>query len=247
LPDATALAAAISQGRTNASTVMEASLAACDAQAGLGAVVLLEAGMGRSGAGAADACPAGQRGPLHGLPFLGKDLGAAARGLAIGAGPQAVRARAVPAPEDSDLFSGFRRAGLIPFGLTATPPFGLSLDSTPEQAPPARNPWNPDLTPGGSSGGAAAAVAAGLVAMAHATDAAGSIRVPAACCGLVGLKPSRGATPGGPDYNNHLMGIAAEGVLARSVRDVTTAFVACLLYTSPSPRDRTRSRMPSSA
>ena len=119
-----------------------------------------------------------------------------------------------------------RRTGLVPFAITATPPFGLSLSCEPEDLPPTRNPWNPALTPGGSSGGAAAAVAAGLVAIAHATDAAGSIRVPAACCGLTGLKPSRGATPGGPDFANHLMGIASELVLARSVRDVETAFGA---------------------
>jgi amidase len=107
----------------------------------------------------------------------------------------------------------------VPFGLTTVPEFGLALTSDP-----ARNPFDRRLSPGGSSGGAAAAVAAGIVAIAHATDAAGSIRVPAACCGLAGLKPSRGATPGGPDFNNHLMGLVAELVVARSVRDVATAF-----------------------
>jgi amidase len=88
----------------------------------------------------------------------------------------------------------------------------------------ARNPFDPTRTPGGSSGGAAAAVAAGIVAIAHATDAAGSIRVPAAACGLWGLKPSRGAEVAGPIYANHLMGVASEGVLARSLRDVAAAF-----------------------
>jgi amidase len=158
------------------------------------------------------------------VPFLGKDLGSHARGLAPAAGAPALRHRLLDPDDDSDLFARFRAGGLIPFGLTTVPEFGLSLASEPPDAPPARNPWDPDRTPGGSSGGAASAVAAGIVAIAHATDAAGSIRVPAACCGLTGLKPSRGATPGGPDFGNHLMGLATELVLARSVRDVATAF-----------------------
>ncbi len=99
----------------------------------------------------------------------------------------------------------------------------MALTSEPDGFPPARNPFDPSVSAGGSSGGAAAAVAAGLVAIAHATDAAGSIRVPAAACGLLGLKPTRGATPNGPAFSNHLGGIAGELVVARSVRDVRTA------------------------
>ncbi|MGZ2256578.1 amidase [Roseobacter sp. A03A-229] len=224
--DATALAAAIREGQTTAVEVMEQTLAACTEQAALGAVVHLDSDMARVKAAAADAAPRDPRGAFHGVPFLIKDLGSLAAGLPSVAGSAALRARSVAPEADSDLVAAFRRAGLIPFGVTATPPFGSSLSCEPEGLPPARNPWQPDLTPGGSSGGAAAAVAAGLVAIAHATDAAGSIRVPAACCGLTGLKPSRGAVPGGPDYNNHLMGIASELVLARSVRDVETAFHA---------------------
>ncbi len=224
MQDATALAAAISDGRVTARQVMEASLAALDAQRDLGAVVYFDAEMGLRAADAADAMPMEGRGPFHGIPFLAKDLGAFARGLPAAGGSNALRKRTSAALTDSDLFARFRRGGLIPFGLTTTPEFGLALTSEPEGQRPARNPWNPDLSPGGSSGGAAAAVASGIVAIAHATDAAGSIRVPAACCGLVGLKPSRGATPGGPDFANHLMGIASELVLARSVRDVATAF-----------------------
>ncbi|GGX68192.1 amidase [Tateyamaria omphalii] len=224
MKDATALAAAISDGRTSARAVMEASLAACDARADLGAVVYLDDAVARAGAIAADAAKTVGRGPFHGLPFLGKDLGSEAKGLPIAAGSAALRSRSALPDADSTLFSHFRQAGLIPFGLTATPPFGLSLDSVPEGRAPARNPWDPALTPGGSSGGAAVAVASGIVAIAHATDAAGSIRVPAACCGLVGLKPSRGSVVAGPGFHNHLMGIAEELVLARSVRDVAAAF-----------------------
>ena len=169
--------------------------------------------MGRAGALGPSA------GPFAGVPFLGKDLGSAAKGLATSGGSAALRRRLSDPTQDSALFRRFRAGGLVPFGLTTVPEFGLALTSDP-----ARNPFDRRLSPGGSSGGAAAAVAGGLVAIAHATDAAGSIRVPAACCGLVGLKPSRGAVPGGPDFGNHLMGLASELVLARSVRDVTTAF-----------------------
>lgn len=160
-------------------------------------------------------------GPFAGVPFLGKDLGSGAAGLSPVAGSAALARRRVDQAADSDLFARFRAAGLVPFGLTAVPEFGLALTSDP-----AVNPWDVTLSPGGSSGGAAAAVAAGIVATAHATDAAGSIRVPAACCGLVGLKPSRGAVPMGPDQGNWLMGLASELVLARSVRDVAAAFDA---------------------
>ncbi|MBY5934895.1 amidase [Tateyamaria omphalii] len=226
MPDATALAAAIYDGRTSVRAVMEASIAACETQVGLGAVVMLDAAAGRAGARATDAQPAARRGPFGGVPFLGKDLGSEAKGLPISAGASALRARAVPPVADSNLFSAFRHSGLVPFGLTAVPPFGLALDSSPEGSTPARNPWDPSLTAGGSSGGAAAAVASGIVAIAHATDAAGSIRVPAACCGLVGLKPSRGAVAAGPEFSNHLMGIVSELVLARSVRDVVGVFDA---------------------
>ncbi len=158
-------------------------------------------------------------GPFGGVPFLGKDLGSGAAGLTPVAGSAALARRRRDQAVDSDLFARFRAAGLVPFGTTVVPEFGLALTSDP-----AVNPWDVRLSPGGSSGGAAAAVAAGIVAIAHATDAAGSIRVPAACCGLVGLKPSRGAVPMGPDQGNWLMGLASELVLARSVRDVMAAF-----------------------
>ncbi|TAV19447.1 amidase, partial [Rhizobium ruizarguesonis] len=96
--------------------------------------------------------------------------------------------------------------------------------SEPAIGPICRNPLDPARTAGGSSGGAAAAVAAGIVAIAHATDAGGSIRVPAACCGLVGMKPTRGAIPGGPSFGNHLAGIASELAICRSVRDTALIF-----------------------
>lgn len=193
---------------------MEAALAAATAR-GQGALAVIDADMGRAGARGV------LRGPFAGVPFLGKDLGSGAAALPTCGGSPALRRRVGAGGRDSDLFLRFRAAGLVPFGLTTVPEFGLALTSDP-----AENPFDPACSPGGSSGGAAAAVALGIVAIAHATDAAGSIRVPAACCGLVGLKPSRGAVPQGPDFGNHLMGVAAELVLARSVRDVRTAFDA---------------------
>lgn len=226
MSDATEMAAAIAAGRTTAGAAMEAALAAAEEYAAFGAIARLEPALGRTAAAAADNARPEERGPFHGVPFLAKDLGAAAQGLAPAAGSPALRRRLGDPSRDSELFARFRAAGLAPFGLTTTPDFGLALNAEPSAAAPARNPFDPSRTPGGSSGGAAAAVSAGVVAIAHATDAAGSIRVPAACCGLFGLKPSRGAVPQGPDFLNHLMGLASELVLARSLRDVRAAFDA---------------------
>ncbi len=194
---------------------MDATLARADAQASLGAVARLLRH---------EQIPAGTDGPLGGVPMLAKDLGSHAQGLAPCAGSAALRTRVSDPAEDSDFFKILRSQGLIPIGLSTTPEFGFALSTEPPDQPAALNPFDTTLSPGGSSGGAAAAVAAGLVAIAHATDAAGSIRVPAACCGLWGYKPSRGATPMGPDFHNFLMGIVGEGLLARSLRDITTAF-----------------------
>ena len=104
---------------------------------------------------------------------------------------------------------------------------GLNLTSEPAIGPTACNPWDSRLSAGGSSGGSAAAVAAGIVPVAHATDAGGSIRVPAAACGVLGLKPSRGLMPQGPDFSNYLLGLASEFVVTRSVRDSAAMLDAC--------------------
>jgi amidase len=230
--DATALALAIRRGETTAGAVMEAALRRLDKRADLGSVRFVDGEMGRAGAATFDGLmrlrsKRATQAPFGGLPFLMKDLGNAAKGLPPIAGSPALARLAAP-QADSAIAKRFRRSGLIPFGLTTTPEFGLALTCEPRAGagPAARNPWDLTLSPGGSSGGAAAAVAAGLVPMAHATDAAGSTRVPAAACGLVGLKPTRGATPNGPAFANHLMGLVGELVVARSVRDVRTALIA---------------------
>lgn len=205
---------------------MQASLETAELLAHLGALARIEPEVGLAAARAADEASLDGRGPFHGVPFLAKNLGGYSKGLGPTAGSFAL-ARTIKDPsEDDHLFAGFRASGLIPFGLTTVPEFGQALTSEPPGAAPALNPWDEAFSPGGSSGGAAAAVAVGIVAIAHATDAAGSIRVPAACTGLVGLKPTRGRIPGGLHFDNFLMGMATELVLARSVRDVRSAFEA---------------------
>jgi len=232
--DATSLAEAVRHGEVTATALMQASIERAEADR-FGSVCHLDADMGLQTARRFDdrlmeRNPQALSAPFAGLPFLAKDLGSGAMGLPVHAGSGALKSRALQTSRDSALFRRFRQAGLLPFGVTTVPEFGLALTSEPPGGPIARNPWNTSYSPGGSSGGAAAAVAAGIVAIAHATDAAGSIRVPAACCGLVGLKPSRGLISGAPDFNNHLMGMTGELVLARSVRDVQTALLAVSGY-----------------
>jgi len=248
MTDASALAEAVRHGAVSAGALMEASIERASADP-LGAICHLDAGMGRAAAAAFDRRLAeddmtAHKIPFAGIPFLAKDLGNAAAGLPVHAGSKALKTRVPPTKRDSLLFARFRTAGLVPFGVTATPEFGLTLTCEPADGPPARNPWNPALSPGGSSGGAAAAVASGIVALAHATDAAGSIRVPAACCGLVGLKPSRGLTSNAPTFANHLMGIVGELVLARSVRDVRAALLAVAGHTMGPTGDLTLAGVP---
>ncbi|AJY44569.1 amidase [Martelella endophytica] len=224
--DATALAAAIGSGRISARQAMERSLAAANDNAHLGAVCSIDDAAGLDAADRFDRLPADLRSimPFGGVPTLAKDLGGPFQGLPVTAGSKALDGADRAA--DSDLAARFRDAGFCLFGLTTSPEFGLSLASEPQKGPLCRNPLSESLSPGGSSGGAAAAVAAGIVSIAHATDAGGSIRVPAACCGLVGLKPSRGAMPAGPGYGNYLGGIATELAVCRSVRDAKAAFAA---------------------
>jgi len=227
--DATALAEAIKAGKLSASEAMQASLQAARDLEALGAIVHLDQEMGESAARAMDrertiAPYTFNERAFAGVPTLAKDLGGPFAGLPVTAGSRLFRRE--PSNADCDLAQRFRDAGFCLFGLTTSSEFGLSLASEPVAGPICRNPLDPSRTPGGSSGGAAAAVAMGIVAIAHATDAGGSIRVPAACCGLVGLKPSRGAIPAGPTFLNHLGGIASELVVARSVRDTASAFEA---------------------
>jgi len=136
-------------------------------------------------------------GPLAGVPFLIKDSGPMARGIEFSIGSRSLRG--IRAQHDSELMTRFRAAGLVTVGVTRVPELAISFATEPVKHGPTRNPWDLERGAGGSSGGAAALVAAGAVPLAHGNDGAGSLRVPASCCGLVGLKPSRGRTPCGPD------------------------------------------------
>jgi amidase len=156
-------------------------------------------------------------GPFAGVPFLVKELVAAVAGTASSAGSRLYRAAIAPA--DSEIVARFRRAGLVLAGKTNSPEFGLSPTTESLLYGVTRNPWRHDLAPGGSSGGSAAAVAAGYVPMAHATDGGGSIRIPASACGLFGLKPTRARSSAGPDVGEGLSGLAVQHVVSRTVRD----------------------------
>lgn len=216
--DATALAQAIAGGVLSAREAMDAALEAADKWRPLGAIAYLDPELGRTNAATFDADA--DKAPFAGVPSVFKDLGGPCAGLPIRLGSRAFE-NASP-QMDSELGGRLRKAGLNFFGTTTVPEFGLALASEPAGSPPARHPFDKALSPAGSSGGAAAAVAAGIVSIAHATDAGGSIRVPAATCGLIGLKPSRGAIPAGPHFGNYLAGIASEFALCRSIRDART-------------------------
>ncbi|MDT5334647.1 MAG: amidase [Mycobacterium sp.] len=156
-------------------------------------------------------------GPFAGVPFLIKDLAQDFAGLPTSAGSRALKS--TPVSEHATIVQRWIDAGLVIFGKTNTPEFGAKGITEPVAWGPARNPWNPERTPGGSSGGSAAAVAAGIVPCAGANDGGGSIRIPAACCGLVGLKSGRGLTPSGPATGESMHGAAVQGVVSRTVRD----------------------------
>ncbi|MEN0087076.1 MAG: amidase [Pseudomonadota bacterium] len=230
IQDALALAEAIRGRKVTAVEAMKASIGCAETHEHLGAVSYTDAEAGLS---ASEVWDRNQREysvsqVFGGIPFLVKDLGGPFKNWPVSAGSQLfLRTESrEDQPTQSNLAARFEGAGLCIFGMTSVPEFGLSLTTEGTTAPPCRNPLAPDLTAGGSSGGAAAAVAQGIVSIAHATDAGGSIRVPAACCGLVGLKPSRGSIPEGPDFGNHLSGLATELAVCRSVRDARAAFAA---------------------
>ena len=156
-------------------------------------------------------------GPFRGVPILFKDLGCTVAGepTAFGVGPL----RDVAFPVTSYLAEQFRAAGFLPLGRTNVPELGTTVTTESRSFPAARNPWDPRHSTGGSSGGSAAAVAAGMVAVAHASDGGGSIRIPASECGLVGLKPTRGRVSQGPLIGEVWAGGVIDGAVTRTVRD----------------------------
>jgi len=211
--DGLALAELVRRRQVKPAELLEAALARIErANPRLNAVILpLEA---RARKAIAAALP---EGPFTGVPFLLKELGQMLAGERL-AGGSKLFADFVPT-RDSTLTRRFEAAGLVIAGKTNTPELGCSITTEPQAFGPTRNPWNLAHTPGGSSGGAAAAVAAGFVPLAHASDGGGSIRVPAALCGLYGMKPSRARNPMGPDLGESLNGMSSNHCVSWTVRD----------------------------
>lgn len=163
------------------------------------------------------AAPAAMDGPFAGVPMLIKDLG-----LGVAGWPRTSGSRlgsAVRDGADSGLVRRYRDSGAVLLGRSATSEFGMIGTTETAAYGPTRNPWNPDHSSGGSSGGSAAAVACGMVPIAHASDGLGSIRIPAACCGVVGLKPTRDRVPNLPDGSDYAIGFVCDHIVSRSVRD----------------------------
>jgi amidase len=231
--DALGLAALVRQGQVSAAELLDEALART-------AIVnpRINAVVHRMDGGARAAIAAGlPDGPFRGVPFLLKDLLMAFGGAPLSSGSRLLRDYV--APRDEELVARYRAAGLVIFGKTNTPEFGMANVTEPELFGPTRNPWNLDRTPGGSSGGSAAAVAAGIVPAAGANDGGGSIRTPASNCGLVGLKPSRGRNPSGPQAPEVWWGFVAEHAVTRTVRDS-----AALLDATCGPYAGQLSRLP---
>ncbi|MEN4473826.1 amidase [Mycolicibacterium cosmeticum] len=218
--DAVGQAALVAAGELSATDLLDAAILRLESVRELNAVITDLFERGRSQAAALDAdgvLRGGDAGPVAGVPFLLKDLGASLAGAPEAMGSRALRTHV--AAESAWIVQRYLAAGLVVFGKTNTPEWGNHCTTEPSLFGRTANPWAPDVTPGGSSGGSAAAVAAGVVPAASGGDGTGSIRVPAACCGLVGLKPRRGRTSFAPAAGHGLEGLVNEHALTRTVRD----------------------------
>ncbi len=210
--DAVGLAEAMGRGDLHPSEVLDAALDRLQAvNPKVNAITYLDE------AAVAEARRAPASGPLGGVPYFIKDLHAPVRGMPLTHGSRLFADQRLDF--DSETVARLRRAGLKILGRSASSEFGMSPSTETALAGPTRNPWNLNHIAGGSSGGAAAAVAAGILPATHATDSGGSIRIPAACNGLVGLKPTRGLLPTGPHRGDASHGLSHEHAVTRSVRD----------------------------
>lgn len=217
LDDATALARRIRSGERSADECLDAALArAAAVDPALTAIAYIDESAARRHieSGLPD-------GPFSGVPFLLKDIGCEAIDFPASSGSRLLMDTRFA--EDSTIFKRIRRTGLVTFGRSTSPEGAVGpVTEATRYGAPTRNPWNLACTPGGSSGGAAAAVAAGIVPAAHGSDGGGSIRIPAACCGLIGFKATRARLPDGPDAGEGWAGMAIDGFLTRSVRDTAS-------------------------
>ena len=220
--DATDLAQLIARGEVSATELLDASLNAMAAlNPALNAVVLPQEATARRAI--ANGLP---RGPFTGVPFLIKDLGCEAIDFPSHNGSRLLANTTYK--RDSAIFARMRATGVVTFGRTTSPEGGIgAATEAAVYGGPTRNPWHLDHTPGGSSGGSGAAVAAGIVAFAHGSDGGGSVRIPASSCGLFGFKPSRARLPDGPYAGEGWAGMAIDGWLTHSVRDTALMLDAC--------------------
>lgn len=215
--DGLGLAELVRQRDVSAAELVEAAIARAEAvNPALNFMVYQD--FERARAAAASHAP---KGLFAGIPFFLKDILAFAAGMPTRQGARFIPA--IPFPHDSLVTARFKAAGLIPLGKTNVPEYGLLPTTESRLYGPARNPFDLEHSTGGSSGGSAAAVAAGVVPLAHANDGGGSIRIPASCCGLVGLKPTRARVTLAPDMGEAVDGLAIDHVLTRSVRDTAAA------------------------
>ena len=180
-------------------------------------------------------------GPFTGVPTLFKDLGCAIEGQPYHEGMRFLKGAGYVSPHTDNLAEKYFDAGFVAIGRTNTPELGLVPTTEPTAYGPSHNPWQHGRTTGGSSGGSAAAVASGMVPIAHANDGGGSIRIPASCCGLVGLKPTRGRTSTGPDLNDISQFLVTELCVSRTVRDTAGVLDA---VNGPFPGDATQAPRP---
>ena len=219
--DATTHAELIASSEATSTELVDAAIERIETLDGpINAVVMRWFERARAQARAFDELPiesAARTAPFAGVPFLLKDLRADLAGLPVTSGNRAAKEAQPLSKQDANLAVKFREAGLITLGRTNSPEFGSLPVTEPVAYGPTRNPWNTDHTPGGSSGGAAAAVAAGMVPIAHASDGGGSIRIPASCSGLVGLKPTQGRSSMGPQADES--GLSTQLCVSRTVRD----------------------------
>lgn len=220
--DATSLAALVARGEVTAEELLDAALAAAEVlNPDLNAVVLVQEEAARA------AIRAGlPRGPFRGVPFLLKDLGCEAVDFPSHNGSRLFANTRYPV--DSAIWDRIRATGVVAFGRTTSPEGGIGpATESAVYGGPTRNPWDLSRTSGGSSGGAGAAVAAGIVPFAHGSDGGGSVRIPASSCGLFGFKPTRARLPDGPYAGEGWAGMAIDGFLTRSVRDTAAMLDAC--------------------